>query len=334
MPYPKQIPAGPASPDEFDVFWYDLSIPPEILTKLKPYQRISQWPGIQVIAHKNRLGQNLMLMRKEFPEHYDFFPVTFVLPYEMNHFRKQFFKSAEADNKDPKSPEEDSQSTAATSTKQNQDGAQNEKASPQKDGGYQINLDLGVNGRERINERTMKRKPIIEKKVQLEHKMFIVKPESESQGKGIFLTNTWEDIPYGERLIAQQYIDPPYLIDGLKFDMRIYVLLYGVNPLRIYLFHDGLARFATAQYEAPSAANMKDVFMHLTNYSINKQNKEVFQQNVDDWGNDGHKRSLTQIYMDIVLKEGKKTGWPRVRELKRKIKDIIIKTIITGQPSL
>jgi tubulin polyglutamylase TTLL6/13 len=91
----------------------------------------------------------------------------------------------------------------------------------------------------------MKRKPIIEKKVLLENKIFIVKPEADSQGKGIFLTNTWEDINYGDRLVAQHYIDPPYLIDGLKFDMRIYVLLYGVNPLRIYLFHDGLARFAT-----------------------------------------------------------------------------------------
>jgi len=57
-----------------------LAIPLDILHKLKPYQRISQWPGIQVVAHKNRLGQNLMIMRKEFPIDYDFFPVTFVLP--------------------------------------------------------------------------------------------------------------------------------------------------------------------------------------------------------------------------------------------------------------
>lgn len=40
------------------------------------------------------------------------------------------------------------------------------------------------------------------------------------------------------------------------------------------------------------------------------------------------------MYMDIVIKEGKKEGWPKVRELQRRIKDIIIKTVITGQPSL
>jgi tubulin polyglutamylase TTLL6/13 len=60
------------------------------LYKLKPYQRISQWPGIQVIAHKNKLGKNLMLMWKEFPEEYDFFPQTYLLPYEMNEFKNQF----------------------------------------------------------------------------------------------------------------------------------------------------------------------------------------------------------------------------------------------------
>ena len=30
-------------------------------------------------------------MRKEFPDHYDFFPATYILPYEMNLFKSQFF---------------------------------------------------------------------------------------------------------------------------------------------------------------------------------------------------------------------------------------------------
>lgn len=44
------------------------------------------------MAHKNRLGQNLMIMRKEFPDDYDFFPVTYVLPHELALFRSQFAK--------------------------------------------------------------------------------------------------------------------------------------------------------------------------------------------------------------------------------------------------
>ena len=156
----------------------------------------------------------------------------------------------------------------------------------------------------------------MQKKDKLERKIFIVKPECESQGKGIFLTRTWEDIDTHEHLVAQHYIDPPYLIDGLKFDLRIYVLLYGINPMKVYLYEEGMARFATKPYEAPKGSNLRDVFMHLTNYAINKESSSYVQNDDEDGGGDGHKRSLTQIYSDIARKEGGKAGEQRVADLK------------------
>lgn len=70
--------------------------------------------------------------------------------------------------------------------------------------------------------------------------------------------------------VAQQYIANPLLLDGYKFDLRIYALVSSVDPLKIYLFDEGLARLATRQYEAPSSVNLKTANMHLTNFSVNK----------------------------------------------------------------
>lgn len=60
---------------------------------------------------------------------------------------------------------------------------------------------------------------------------FIVKPEAMCQGRGIYLAQGLADIGKSEHQVVQKYIEDPYLIDGLKFDLRIYVLVYGINPL-------------------------------------------------------------------------------------------------------
>ena len=94
------------------------------------------------------------------------------------------------------------------------------------------------------------------------------------------------------------------MIDELKFDMRLYVLLYGVNPLRIFLFKDGLVRLATEPYVKPTEDNIDNLFMHLTNYAINKNNNNFVQNAAgdsdDDLNDDGtHKRSLKSLYYTL-----------------------------------
>jgi tubulin polyglutamylase TTLL6/13 len=135
--------------------------------------------------------------------------------------------------------------------------------------------------------------------IPLENPFFIIKPECMSQGQGIFLTRNFEDINPHDHIVAQNYITNTLLIDGLKFDLRIYVLLYGINPLRIYVYDDGLVRFATTPYELPNQKNVRNMYMHLTNYAINKLSENYKQNdNADGFGN-FHKRSLKQTYLQL-----------------------------------
>jgi len=102
---------------------------------------------------------------------------------------------------------------------------------------------------------------------------FIVKPEDSCQGKGIFITRNPDDIKPTDQLVVQKYIHKPHLIEGYKYDLRVYVLVVGISPLRVYVYRDGLARFATHKYDKPSDKNTSDLFMHLTNYAINKESE-------------------------------------------------------------
>lgn len=67
----------------------------------------------------------------------------------------------------------------------------------------------------------------------------------------------------------------PYLLDGLKFDLRLYVLVLSCEPLKIFLYEEGLVRFATHKYKPLDSTSDKNAynnfFMHLTNYAINKE---------------------------------------------------------------
>jgi hypothetical protein len=49
-------------------------------------------------------------------------------------------------------------------------------------------------------------------------------------------------------MIVSHYIKNPLLLDGYKFDLRIYVAITSINPLRLYMHQEGLARFATHKY--------------------------------------------------------------------------------------
>ena len=105
------------------------------------------------------------------------------------------------------------------------------------------------------------------------NQFWIVKPVASSQGRGIFLTQSINDIPSNHQTIVSRYIINPFLINNKKFDLRIYAFVTSIVPLRIYRFKEGLTRFSANNYNL----DVNDRCAHLTNYAVNKNNKNYVQ---------------------------------------------------------
>ena len=155
---------------------------------------------------------------------------------------------------------------------------------------------------------------------------WIVKPCNLSRGRGIYIIDDLGDIQEDENCVVSKYISNPLLINGLKFDMRIYIVITCLEPLRIYIFDEGMARFASEKYHLTQSKG--EIYSHLTNYSINKKNKNYVQNRScteDDYGN---KWSLSALFI-LLKKIGIETKllWSRIY-------DLIIKSILSAYPAL
>lgn len=118
------------------------------------------------------------------------------------------------------------------------------------------------------------------------NKTYICKPDTGSQGKGIFISKSSKNILPGEHMICQVYISrvrvllsqshtltqththtlfthslllsppQPFILGGYKFDLRIYVLVTSCDPFSVFMFKEGLARFCTTKYHEPTNSNV------------------------------------------------------------------------------
>jgi len=124
--------------------------------------------------------------------------------------------------------------------------------------------------------------------------MWIMKPTSRSQGKGIFIINKlaqikkwstqsrWAQMPLKEAYVISRYIENPLLVAGKKFDLRIYVLVSSYRPLRVYQYVHGFARFCNAKYNT-DMGDIDNPFIHLTNVAIQKHNDDYNSKHGGKW---------------------------------------------------
>lgn len=136
---------------------------------------------------------------------------------------------------------------------------------------------------------------------------FILKPPLAARGEGIRLYAKEGDAMQDDAFLkekhplAQRYIANPLLFDGTyKMSFRFYVALTSVDPLRIYVYRDGLVRICSTPYVFGDFDNL---LVHLTNYDLQIVNEENFVQTM--------KEKKTECTLD-----GLRADW---KELKRNL---------------
>ena len=151
--------------------------------------------------------------------------------------------------------------------------------------------------------------------------LWMYKPNDKDKGRGVKILRNFKKIP-NDKAIITKYISNPFLIEGKKFDIRLYVVITSFNPLRIYLNNEGIIRIASEKFSL-SLTEIENPFIHLTNFAINEKNvkfnindKESFNSNI--WNFSMFKNYLSKMNINF------KTIYDR-------IKDIIIKSFLSFQ---
>lgn len=155
------------------------------------------------------------------------------------------------------------------------------------------------------------------------NRALILKPPASARGAGIRLVHKWSQVPKKTPLVVQDYLTQPFLINGSKFDLRIYVYVTAFNPLRIYLYEDGLVRFAALKYSS-SSTTFSNRFIHLTNSSVSKH----ADKGAPNSSTAGSKWSVKTLWR-YLSEEGHDT-----RPIMQRIVDLVIKTFVCSEGSV
>ncbi|KAM5298510.1 tubulin polyglutamylase TTLL11 [Ctenodactylus gundi] len=252
----KEFPFGRRLP--CDIYWHGVSFHDNDIFS----GQVNKFPGMTEMVRKITLSRAVRIMQNLFPEEYNFYPRSWILPDEFQLFVAQV---------------------------------------------------------QMVKDDDPSWKPT-----------FIVKPDGGCQGDGIYLIKDPSDIRLAGTLqsrpaVVQEYICKPLLIDKLKFDIRLYVLLKSLEPLEIYVAKDGLSRFCTEPYQEPNAQNLHHVFMHLTNYSLNVHSGNFVHS---DSTSTGSKRTFSSILCRLSSKG------VDIKKVWSDIISLVIKTVIALTPEL
>ena len=155
---------------------------------------------------------------------------------------------------------------------------------------------------------------------------WIIKPRASSKGQHIEVRDSSQQNYPPFPCIVQRYVENPFLILGRKFDLRFYVLVTSLQPMKIYIHKHGLGRFCTTKYDRN--AGVKDLKMHISNWQINKDSQNFVRAVGIEEKPEDSKWSLPFFFNYL-----KENGY-NADKLRTDMEDVTIKAIIAGMDKM
>jgi len=155
--------------------------------------------------------------------------------------------------------------------------------------------------------------------------VWIIKPGTNSKASGVECMNSLVDLVRNSEnmpnRIVQKYIERPLLLcSGRKFDIRQWVLVRSVAPLRVFLFSEAYLRLCNGMYDL---GDLRDRERHISNWQVNKHGRNVV---------DGAVASLDDFRTDLREITGRGRFWEE--HLLPQIEAIVVQTLRAGEDLL
>jgi tetratricopeptide (TPR) repeat protein len=144
-----------------------------------------------------------------------------------------------------------------------------------------------------------------------------IKPNDLFGGRGITVTRALppED---ASGCVAQRYVDPPALIEGHKFHIRLYILITSAAPTRAWLWGEGIVRLAPELYATDDAALARPA-AHITNTALHIGHPALHVADDASAEDVGHVRALGAVLRRLYPQpEARAQAWDDLRMLARR----------------
>jgi hypothetical protein len=155
--------------------------------------------------------------------------------------------------------------------------------------------------------------------------IWMIKPGTNSKGSGVECMTTLPEIlrhcDTMPNRIIQRYIERPLLLfGGRKFDIRQWVLVRSIMPLRIFIFSECYLRLCNEAYDLNDLRNRE---RHISNWQVNKHGKNV---------TNGAVASLAEFKEELRSITGSHTSWED--KLRPQLCNIVVQTMRAAEKKL